>query len=771
MKNHPFSIKLFISFSVLLVIVTIIYIVVYDHAVLNSSEKEIGENCIGRLKMAETAVLEFKNTIHKDAVRLSANNRINALSEVNSHNRDNKQTFETNDLMKFSGAMDVILEAVNTNTRYESIYLYLKDLGYSITSNQGFVSNADLKDTQWLKYYNDYLTKGLPLGWIDTRLPYNNKLTYNSGLIDYLASNSIITYIYPLTPYTTALQGALVVNMREHVLSNLINTNNINREGYIFIINNKGDVISHIDKSYLCKNISEIDYINNIINSDSNEGYLITRVDNNKSIVSYYKSQNYEWIYIGVFSLEPLISSANSIRTNTIYLSILVAVISVISIYLISKKLCSPVNELIQEIRLNRGINILEDRDEMMILRKAFKSLSNELEQNRRKIAQNHLHNLLEGKLIHQSIDSNIMELDFRHEYFICASILIDRYDEFVKEYEIDRQYYLKMLIINISEQIINSFYKCVGINMDKGEIGFIINVDGSEIQKLKDVLQDCFEKIQNETAKIFDYTISVGIGRCYKGDAQIPISYMEATQALKLKIVYGYGSIIMWSKDFGKHKYYYPVTIEKYILNQIETGNSSTIEKTVSQLIEDIKAKIGLSTDNIVQIFNQLVGNTVIKYLADANIDMSQVFGSNFNIYNELSKKETLDDIEKWLINIYKTMIEYLCRNTGDDNVNKIIDFIHKNYKADIGIMDIADYLGLSYSHVRKIFKDKTGSNIVDYINKLRISEAKKLLVNTDMSIKDLALLIGYNNDQTFSRVFKKLEGITPGEYRVKVK
>ena len=86
------------------------------------------------------------------------------------------------------------------------------------------------------------------------------------------------------------------------------------------------------------------------------------------------------------------------------------------------------------------------------------------------------------------------------------------------------------------------------------------------------------------------------------------------------------------------------------------------------------------------------------------------------------------MDDIEKWLINIYKTMIEYLCRNrnTGDDNVNKIIDFIHKNYKADIGIMDIADYLGLSYSHVRKIFKDKTGSNIVDYINKLRISEAK---------------------------------------------
>lgn len=765
MKNRSFSFKLFVSFSVLLVVVTIIYVVVYDNAVINSSKKEIGRNCIGRLKMAENSVLEFKNTIRKDAIRLSSSSKINALGEISGKNSD-RQTFDTSDLMKFSSALDVILEVVNTNTRYESICLYLQDLGYSLTSNQGFVSNDDLKDTQWLKYYNDYKTKGSPLGWIDTRLPYGS-----GSLIDYYTSSCIITYIYPLTPYTTALQGALVVNMREEVLSKLINTDNISREGYIFIINNKGDVISHVDKRFLCKNISDIDYIKSIINSDENEGYIITEVDNNKSLVSYYKPQNSDWIYIGVFSLESLIHSVNKVRINTIYLSVLVAIISIVSIYLISNKLCSPVKELIQEIRINRGINI-ETGDEMIILRNAFKSLSSELEKNKRKIAQNYLNNLLKGKSTHQAIDdNNIIKSDFQHEYFVCAALLIDRYEEFAKEYQVDRQYYLKMLIINISEQIINSYYKCIGVNMDRGEIGLIINVDGSQIPKLRDVLQKCFKKIQNETIKIFDYTISVGVGRCYKGDAQISTSYMEAVQALKLKIIYGYGSIIMWNRDLAKYKYYYPATIEKYILNQIETGNCHAVENTVKQLVEEIKSKAGLSSDNVMQIFNQLVGNTVIKYLADFNIDMSQVFGSNFNIYNELSEKETLDDIQQWLINIYRTVIEYLSRNTSDDNVSKIIDYINNNYKRDIGIADIADYIGLSYSHVRKIFKDKTGKNIVDYINSLRINEAKKLLINTDLCIKDLAPLVGYNSDQTFSRIFKKLEGVTPGEYRAKNK
>ncbi|NLI59872.1 MAG: AraC family transcriptional regulator [Clostridiales bacterium] len=767
MKNHSLSIKFFITFSILLIVVTIIYIVVYDHAVLNSTEREIGKNCIVRLKMAEMSVLEFKSTIHKDAIRLSANSKINALSEVNIYKSDDRQTFQIADLMKLSDALDIILEAFNTNIRYESIYLYLKDLGYSITSNQGFVSNVDLKDTQWLKYYNDYTNRGLALGWIDTRLPYGS-----NSFIDYYTPNSIITYIYPLTPYTTALQGALVVNIREEVLSKLINANNINREEYVFVINNKGDVISHLDKSYLCTNVSHVGYINSIISSDLDEGYIKDEVNSNKSLVSYYKSQNNDWIYIGVFSLEPLISSVNGIRTNTIYLSILVAILSIIGIYLITRKLCSPVKELIQEIRFNKGINILEDRDEMIILRKAFKSLSNELEKNQRKIAQNQLINLLEGKSMYQSIDDQIIgQFDFQYEHFICASILIDKYDEFLKKFEVDRQYYLKMLIINISEQVINSFYKCVGVNMDRGEIGLIINVSSWQIPKLQVVLQECFQKIQNETAKIFDYTISVGLGKCHKGDDSISISYIEASQALKLRIIYGYGSIIMWSNDFGKHKYYYPTTIEKYILNQIETGDISTVEETVKELVEKIKNKIGISSDNVVQIFNQLVGNTVIKYLADINIDISQIFGSNFNIYNELSKKETMNDIEQWLINIYRRMLEYIRWNMGDDKVGKIVDYIEKNYKKDIGITDIADYLGFSYSHVRKIFKDKTGRNIVDFINSLRITEAKNLLTNSDLCIKELALLVGYNNDQTFTRIFKKLEGVTPGEYRVKTK
>lgn len=762
MKNYSFSLKLFVSFSILLLVITIVYVMVYDNAMINSSRKEIGKNCIGKLKVAENTVMEFKNTIRKDTIRLSVNNAINILSEIRFSSDNGERVIDSNDLIKLSNALEVILEAVNTSTRYESIYLCIEDLNYSLTSNQGFVPNTNLRDIGWLKHYNDYKTKGTSLGWIDTRLPYSS-----DEYADYLAAGSIITYVYPLTPYTTALRGALVVNIREDVLSKLINTDNINREGYIYIINDSGSVISHVDKNFLCKNISGIDYIDSIINSNVNEGYIITEVDNKSSLVSYYKSPGNGWIYMGVFSLEALKDSVDNIRANIIYFSVLVTIISIVSVYLMSKKLCSPVKKLIQDIKFDKGINILDAGDEMAILRKAFESLSGEIEKNKMSMMQNHLNSLLKGRFMYQA--DNFAQIDFPYEYFFCVAMSIDKYDEFAGKYEVKRQYYLKMIILNIAEQIIGSG-NCTGVNMENGEMALIINLEAMPTGMTQNQIREYFYKIQKETAKIFDYTISVGIGRCYKDIIEIPTSYMEATRALKLKLIYGYGSVILWNEDLEKHKYYFPATIGKYMLNQVKTGDINAVEKTVKRLVGELRSKIGLSSDNVRQIFNQLVGDTIIKYLTDSNIDMSHIFGSNFNIYNELSKKETVEDIEQWLIKIYKIMFDYLNKyKSDDDKIYKIMHYIQMNYKRDIGIQDIADYVGLSYSHVRKIFKDKIGKNIGDVINSLRMQEAKDLLVRTEISIKDLALVLGYNNDQTFSRIFKKLEGITPGEYRTK--
>lgn len=129
-----------------------------------------------------------------------------------------------------------------------------------------------------------------------------------------------------------------------------------------------------------------------------------------------------------------------------------------------------------------------------------------------------------------------------------------------------------------------------------------------------------------------------------------------------------------------------------------------------------------------------------------------------------------SIPSVWEWLKNIYDTIIDYDYRGRLENKnyFETTKEYIQQNYKRDIDINVIAEHVGLSYSHLRKIFKDETGENIINYINNLRIEESKRLLSQMDFTIKEIAANLGYNNGQSFTRFFKKYEGISPGEFRV---
>lgn len=93
---------------------------------------------------------------------------------------------------------------------------------------------------------------------------------------------------------------------------------------------------------------------------------------------------------------------------------------------------------------------------------------------------------------------------------------------------------------------------------------------------------------------------------------------------------------------------------------------------------------------------------------------------------------------------------------------------YIHQNF-ADpmLGLYMISDELGVSNSYLSGIFKTTYGMGIVQYINRLRIDQAKDLLAMTDMSIKKIAQTVGFSSDVSFSRVFKKYESVPPSAMR----
>ena len=93
--------------------------------------------------------------------------------------------------------------------------------------------------------------------------------------------------------------------------------------------------------------------------------------------------------------------------------------------------------------------------------------------------------------------------------------------------------------------------------------------------------------------------------------------------------------------------------------------------------------------------------------------------------------------------------------------------EFIMFNYSKPIKISELSEMIGLNRSHLLRTFKKHTGKSIEEFIIHVRIQEAKRYLRETDYCITDISEYVGYNNYPSFFRMFKKLVGVTPTEYR----
>ncbi len=105
--------------------------------------------------------------------------------------------------------------------------------------------------------------------------------------------------------------------------------------------------------------------------------------------------------------------------------------------------------------------------------------------------------------------------------------------------------------------------------------------------------------------------------------------------------------------------------------------------------------------------------------------------------------------------------------REKSDNMVEMLVDYIRQHYEENITRNTLAEMVHFSPEYVGKTFKKQTGSSINDYVNQLRIEEAKRLLKGTDNKVIDIALMVGFENMPYFSSVFKKYTGYSPAEYK----
>lgn len=210
--------------------------------------------------------------------------------------------------------------------------------------------------------------------------------------------------------------------------------------------------------------------------------------------------------------------------------------------------------------------------------------------------------------------------------------------------------------------------------------------------------------------------------------------------------------------------------SIEKQYLNALVTQDFQTALQLTLDRIHVLYTENGKPDLDRVKMFLNMRLHTTSNVLATP---MNAVGEDGRNLGEEFMRLDacnTMEEVEKGLAQIFTSLDHHFNAAPSDytGTTGKVINLISKKYmEPDLSVEIICDCLGKSRSYLSRMFKENTGMNLLDYLHTTRLTEAKKLLNETDLGISEIASKVGYYSGWTLARVFKRYEGITPTAYR----
>lgn len=156
---------------------------------------------------------------------------------------------------------------------------------------------------------------------------------------------------------------------------------------------------------------------------------------------------------------------------------------------------------------------------------------------------------------------------------------------------------------------------------------------------------------------------------------------------------------------------------------------------------------------------------------LADSHDDIGALFPEEINYYEKIGRLEDMRSLELWLNNYFRWIMDYAVHHNDRrqaDMMMRAKRFILDNYaNPELTLGSVAGYIGLNEKYFSTRFTKEEGMTFSNYLTEVRIRKARELMEQTDLKIYEISQSVGYNSVEHFTRVFKKLCGVSPGTYR----
>ena len=258
-----------------------------------------------------------------------------------------------------------------------------------------------------------------------------------------------------------------------------------------------------------------------------------------------------------------------------------------------------------------------------------------------------------------------------------------------------------------------------------------------------------------------FQMNVSIGLGS-ERPVKEFLVSYEESIRCLRYRDTHNVVRIRDIERVDISHEDY--MKLEAQLLKNVKFANSKTME-LFSELLDMLRP-----------LTEERKRNKIMELLVlaahEARVDGQDEIGFlNYSRLFEQYKKLPADRLEVWACQNFEYILNSVAANQQgkkSESVRAAIRYMEEYYMEPISLEEIAGYVGVTPQHFSKMFKKELGINYIEWLTNYRMDIAKELLLEGKDAIKEICYQVGYSDPNYFSRIFKKVVGMTPKEYAV---
>lgn len=588
-----------------------------------------------------------------------------------------------------------------------------------------------------------------------------------------------LSLVKKLPPRLSSKYGLSFTNIAACSVAEMINVDELSDD--VMITDENFQIIVHRDPSLIGTSLVETPYIDSTEAFIHQSGQFDVKSNGKSYTVTYQKSDFNDWYYISFNSFDLLTEESKKIGWFIFLMITFIILTCVLYIYVISRRLYSPVNKLVAYIETNWPDKKSQEKNEIEIIETHINdlfssnaNLETELLEHTQQLKSLFINRLFTGSYKTDEIINKltyfelIRFVDMWNEMIVCT-LHVDQ----AETYEASDYEKMSFAIKNIVEELIDIEKRLPVVWIDQT---LVLLIGFTETEHVEDIVYEATEKIQSKIKEALALSVSIGVSMPFSEIKEAKRGYKEGVEALKHRMKLGNGVIIHFSNfNSGKHSviFDYPSRTEDDLLVAIKLADK---EKAMEQLsIWMKKAFKNTQSPREYQISMMRLLNNLLIVKQESSVSFQQIDVFHASLYEELLKLQTKDEVEDWfkkrlilpLISVFNDRKESQFQNLSE----KMIDLIQKNYDTEITLEECAGKLHYNANYLSSVFKQETSYTFSEYLVRYRFNMAKTWLTETNMTIKEIADRLQYKNSQNFIRSFKKQEELTPGQYREKYK